>query len=60
MRTVADVHFFMFFQYCILLSYTGSDYLLGFTERKRFVGEGVKNVADTIEETQKALVDFEF
>lgn len=43
-----DVHFFMFFQYCILLSYTGSDYLLGLTEGKRFEGEGVKKKKKTL------------
>lgn len=39
MRTFVDVHFFMFFQYCVLLSYTGTDYPLSFIEGNRFVGK---------------------
>lgn len=34
-RTVVGVHSFMFFQYCILLSYTGTDSFEG----SRFVGK---------------------
>lgn len=34
-RTVVGVHSFVFFQYCILLSYTGTDSVEG----SRFVGK---------------------
>lgn len=38
-RTVVDVHFFMFFQYCILVYYTGTDCPLGFMEGNMFAGK---------------------
>ncbi len=38
-RAIVDVHFFMFFQYCILLSYTGTDCPLGFIEGTTLVGK---------------------